>query len=34
VLTIVAPGVRKNSIAHATLGIVAMYFECPMLCAQ
>jgi hypothetical protein len=33
VLAIIAPGVRKNSIAHASLGVIGMYFECHVMCS-
>jgi hypothetical protein len=34
VLAIIAPGVPKNSIAHASLGVVGLYFDCPVMCSQ
>lgn len=34
VLAIIAPGVPRNSIAHASLEIVAKYFKCPLIATR
>jgi len=34
VLAIIAPGVPRNSIAQASLGIVALHFDCPLIVSR